>query len=341
MAGHSKWANIQHRKNAQDAKRGKVFTKIIREISVAARASGGDPAQNPRLRTAMDKAFGANMTRDVVERAIKKATGELEGVNYEEIRYEGYAPGGVAVIVDCLTDNHVRTVADVRHAFSKFGGNLGTDGSVAFMFRKLGVLSYPPGSDEDAITDAAIEAGADDIVTYPEDGAIDVLTDPDAFAEVRDAMVAAGAEPAQAEVTWRADNDVEVEGETAQQVVKLLRWLEDIDSEQTRAWIAAENELTFGYLGSIEVRDAIRERLLTYHHLRQDQESPKRLGKVLGEFHELGWVRPRGYASVSDLRTLGVTVGRGRPQVWESVPALARALQREHMKRAMEQYMMF
>ena len=232
MAGHSKWANIQHRKNAQDAKRGKIFTKLIREISVAARIGGGDTASNPRLRTAVDKALAANMTRDSVERAIKKATGELEGVNYEEIRYEGYAPGGVAVIVDCLTDNHVRTVADVRHAFSKFGGNLGTDGSVAFMFRKLGVLSYPPGSDEDAITEAAIEAGADDIVTYPEDGSIDVLTDPDAFAEVRDAMIAAGAEPAQAEVTWRADNDVSVDGETGQQVVKLLDWLEDLDDVQ-------------------------------------------------------------------------------------------------------------
>ena len=232
MAGHSKWANIQHRKNAQDAKRGKIFTKLIREISVAARLGGGDPASNPRLRTAMDKALAANMTRDSVERAVKKATGELEGVNYEEIRYEGYAPGGVAVIVDCLTDNHVRTVADVRHAFSKFGGNLGTDGSVAFMFRKLGVLSFAPGSDEDAITEAAIEAGADDIVTYPEDGSIDVLTDPDTFAEVRDAMVAAGVEPAQAEVTWRADNDVAVEGETGQQVVKLLDWLEDIDDVQ-------------------------------------------------------------------------------------------------------------
>src|SRR5690606_37619653 len=232
MAGHSKWANIQHRKNAQDAKRGKIFTKLIREISVAARIGGGDTASNPRLRTAVDKALSANMTRDAVERAIKEATGEVEGEHYEELRYAGYAPGGVAVIVDCLTDNKVRTVADVRHAFSKFGGNLGTDGSVAFMFRKLGVLSFPPGSDEDKVTEAAIEAGADDIVTYPEDGSIDVLTDPETFAEVRDAMVAAGVEPAQAEVTWRADNDVEVDGETGQQVVKLLDWLEDIDDVQ-------------------------------------------------------------------------------------------------------------
>ncbi|OHE84420.1 MAG: transcriptional regulator [Lysobacterales bacterium RIFOXYD1_FULL_69_11] len=232
MAGHSKWANIQHRKGAQDAKRGKMFTKIIREISVAARSGGGDPANNPRLRTALDKGLGANMSKDVLERAIKKATGELEGVNYEEIRYEGYAPGGVAVIVDCLTDNKVRTVADVRHAFGKFGGNLGTDGSVAFMFNKAGVLSFAPGADEDAVTEAAIEAGADDVVVYPDDGAIDVLTSPDAFDAVKAAMLAAGLEPAQAEVTWRADNDIAVSGETAQQVVKLLDWLEDLDDVQ-------------------------------------------------------------------------------------------------------------
>ena len=232
MAGHSKWANIQHRKGAQDAKRGKMFTKIIREISVAARSGGGDPANNPRLRTALDKGLGANMSKDVLERAIKKATGELEGVNYEEIRYEGYAPGGVAVIVDCLTDNKVRTVADVRHAFGKFGGNLGTDGSVAFMFNKTGVLSFAPGADEDAVTEAAIEAGADDVVVYPDDGAIDVLTSPDAFDAVKDAMRAAGLEPAQAEVTWRADNDIAVSGDTAQQVVKLLDWLEDLDDVQ-------------------------------------------------------------------------------------------------------------
>jgi YebC/PmpR family DNA-binding regulatory protein len=232
MAGHSKWANIQHRKGAQDARRGKMFTKLIREISVAARSGGGDPDANPRLRTAIDKALGANMTKDVIERAIKKATGELEGVNYEEVRYEGYAPGGVAVIVDCLTDNKVRTVADVRHAFGKFGGNLGTDGSVAFMFRKLGVLSYAPGADEDGITTAAIEAGAEDVVVYPEDGSIDVLTAPDAFAGVRDAMSAAGFAPDQGEVTWRAGNEVAVEGQTAQQVAKLLDWLDDIDDVQ-------------------------------------------------------------------------------------------------------------
>lgn len=224
--------SIEARKNAVDAQRGKIFTKIIREISVAARASGGDPGGNPRLRSAIDKGLSVNMSKDVIERAIKKATGELEGVVYEEIRYEGYAPGGVAVIVDCLTDNKVRTVADVRHAFGKFGGNLGTDGSVAFMFNKVGVLSYGAGANEDAITEAAIEAGADDVVVYPEDGAIDVITAPDVFNDVKDAMVTAGLAPELAEVTMRADNDIAVEGETAQQVVKLLRWLEDIDDVQ-------------------------------------------------------------------------------------------------------------
>ena len=223
--------SIEARKNAVDAQRGKIFTKVIREISVAARAGGGDPSANPRLRSAIDKGLAANMTKDVIERAIKKATGELEGVTYEEIRYEGYAPGGIAVIVDCLTDNKVRTVADVRHAFGKFGGNMGTEGSVAFMFRKLGVLSYDAGADEDAITEAAIEAGADDVAVY-DDGAIDVLTAPEAFVDVKAAMEAAGLAPGFAEVTMRADNDIAVEGEAAQQVAKLLRWLEDMDDVQ-------------------------------------------------------------------------------------------------------------
>jgi len=223
--------SIEARKNAADAQRGKIFTKIIREIGVAARAGGGDPGGNPRLRAAIDKGLSVNMTKDVIERAIKKATGELEGVEYEEIRYEGYAPGGVAVIVDCLTDNRVRTVADVRHAFGKFGGNLGTEGSVAFMFRKLGVLSYGAGADEEKITDAAIEGGADDVAVY-DDGAIDVITSPESFAEVKQAMEAAGLVPDLAEVTMRADNDIAAEGETAQQVVKLLRWLEDMDDVQ-------------------------------------------------------------------------------------------------------------
>ena len=223
--------SIEGRKNAVDAKRGKIFTKVIREISVAARAGGGDPSGNPRLRAAVDKALAVNMSKDVIERAIKKATGELEGVEYEEIRYEGYAPGGVAVIVDCLTDNRVRTVADVRHAFSKNGGNMGTDGSVAFMFRRLGVLSYE-GGDEDRVTEAAIEAGADDVVVYPEDGAIDVVTAPENFEAVKQAMVAAGLAPGYAEVTFRADNDIAVSGETAQQVKKMLAMLEDLDDVQ-------------------------------------------------------------------------------------------------------------
>jgi YebC/PmpR family DNA-binding regulatory protein len=232
MAGHSKWANIQHRKNAQDAKRGKVFTKLIREITVAARTGGGDATSNPRLRLAMDKALTANMTRDSIERAIKKATGELEGVTYEELRYEGYAPGGVAVIVECVSDNRQRTVADVRHAFSKFGGNLGTDGSVAYLFRKVGVLSFAPGAAEGRIMDAAIEAGADDVVVHPDDASIEVLAAPEAFETVKQAMVSAGLNPDAAEVTLRADTSIGVEGETAQSVARLLEWLDDLDDVQ-------------------------------------------------------------------------------------------------------------
>ncbi len=222
--------SIEARKNAVDAQRGRIFTKIIREISVAARTGGGDPAGNPRLRSAIDKGLSVNMSKDVIERAIKKATGELEGVEYEEIRYEGYAPGGVAVIVDCLTDNRVRTVAEVRHAFGKHGGNMGAEGSVAFMFKKLGVLSYE-GANEDAITEAAIEAGADDVAVY-DDGAIDVLTSPEAYAEVKAAMEAAGLAPDLAEVTYLADNDIAVEGETAEQVRKMLDRLEELDDVQ-------------------------------------------------------------------------------------------------------------
>ena len=232
MAGHSKWANIQHRKNAQDAKRGKMFTKIIREITVAARTGGGDPASNPRLRLAIDKGLAANMNKDNIERAIKKATGELEGVTYEEIRYEGYAPGGVAVIVDTMTDNRQRTVAEVRHAFGKFGGNLGTDGSVGFMFKRLGVASFAPGADEDRVTEIAIAAGADDVVTYPEDGSIDVLAAPENFDAVLAAFEAAGLKPDESEVTLRADNDIAVTGETATSVAKMLDWLEDLDDVQ-------------------------------------------------------------------------------------------------------------
>ncbi|MBN8726591.1 MAG: YebC/PmpR family DNA-binding transcriptional regulator [Xanthomonadales bacterium] len=231
MAGHSKWANIQHRKNAQDAKRGKIFTKLIREIGIAARASGGDPASNPRLRLAMDKALTANMTRDSIERAIKKATGELEGVNYEEVRYEGYAPGGVAVIVECTTDNRQRTVADVRHAFTKFGGALGTDGSVAYLFKRLGVVTFAPGVDEDRILEVALEAGADDIRGF-EDGSVEVICAPEAFEAVRLALESAGFVAAVAEVTQRADTEVALEGEAAQTVARLLDWLEDLDDVQ-------------------------------------------------------------------------------------------------------------
>ncbi len=232
MAGHSKWANIQHRKNAQDAKRGKIFTKLIREIGIAARAGGADPAANPRLRLAVDRALSANMTKDAIERAIKKATGGLDDVTYEELRYEGYAPGGVAVIVDCTTDNRNRTVSDVRHAFTKFGGNLGTDGSVAFLFRKLGMISFAPGADETRVLEIALEAGAEDVLTDPDDGSIEVLTAPDAFEPVRDALSAADLAPADAELTLRADTAVAVEGEAAAAVVKLIDWLEDLDDVQ-------------------------------------------------------------------------------------------------------------
>ena len=224
--------SIEGRKNAEDARRGKIFTKIIREISVAARI-GGDPAINSRLRAAIDKGLAANMSKDVIERAIKKATGELEGVAYEEIRYEGYAPGGVAVIVDTMTDNRNRTVAEVRNVFSRCGGSLGTDGSVAFLFHKFGVLDFAPGADEDRITEVAIEAGADDVVAYPHDGSIEVLTAPDAFEPVKIAMIAAGLVPEQAEVALRADNDVAVAGDAAKAVVKLLNMLEDLDDVQT------------------------------------------------------------------------------------------------------------
>ncbi|MBE9549624.1 MAG: YebC/PmpR family DNA-binding transcriptional regulator [Proteobacteria bacterium] len=231
MAGHSKWANIQHRKKAQDQKRGKVFTRCIREISVAAREAGGDPDSNPRLRLAIDKAFAANMPKDTVERAIQKATGTLEGVVYEELIYEGYAPGGVAVLVECLTDNRNRTVAEVRHAFTKYGGNLGTDGSVAYLFSKIGVLNYPPGADEDSIMEAALEAGADDVVTA-DDGSVEVITDPASFTAVVAAMKEAGQEADNAEVIMRASLEVEMDVDTGAKVLKFLDALEDLDDTQ-------------------------------------------------------------------------------------------------------------
>jgi YebC/PmpR family DNA-binding regulatory protein len=231
MAGHSKWANIQHRKNAQDAKRGKLFTRLIREITIAARMGGADINANSRLRLAVDKALIANMSKDTVDRAIKRGAGELDGVNYEEIRYEGYGPGGVAVMVDCLTDNRNRTVAEVRHAFNKCGGNLGTSGSVAFQFAETGVLSYPSGCDEEKIMEAALEAGADDVVTN-DDGSMDVLTSPATFHEIKTALLAAGLEPEQAEVTMRANSNSSLGLEDAQKMVKLLDMLEDLDDTQ-------------------------------------------------------------------------------------------------------------
>ena len=231
MAGHSKWANIQHRKGAQDAKRGKLFTKLIREITVAARVGDPDPASNPRLRLAVDKALAGNMTKDTIERAIKRGSGAQEGENYEEVRYEGYGPGGVAVMVDCVTDNRNRTVAEVRHAFSKAGGNLGTDGSVAYQFAKTGVLSYPSGSDEDRIMEAALEAGAEDVLEN-EDGSVDVLTEPDRFVDVKEAMVGAELEPEQAEVTMRASNTLSLELDDAEKMIRLLDRLEDLDDVQ-------------------------------------------------------------------------------------------------------------
>lgn len=231
MAGHSKWANIQHRKGKVDAKRGKVFTRINRELSVAAREGGSDPDANPRLRLAVLKANAVNMPKDTIERTIKKAAGELEGVSYEEIRYEGYAQGGVAVMVECLTDNRNRTVAEVRHAFSKHGGNLGTDGSVGYLFSKLGVLSYAPGVSEDKVMLAALEAGADDIVTA-DDGSIEVLTSPEAYAEVVEKMTAAGLEPEESEITMRASLEVELDVEIGRKVVAFLDLLEDLDDTQ-------------------------------------------------------------------------------------------------------------
>jgi YebC/PmpR family DNA-binding regulatory protein len=223
--------SIAGRKNAQDAKRGQVFTKLVREIMVAARIGGGDVNGNARLRSAVDKAIAASMPKDNIDRAIKKATGELEGVTYEELHFEGYAPGGIAVLVECLTDNRQRTISDVRHAFAKFGGNLGTDGSVAYLFNKIGVLSYAGGADEEKITDAAIEAGAEDVVVNA-DTSIAVLTDADSFESVREAMQAAGLKPENAEITLRADNMVAVSGEHAEQVTHLLEWLEELDDVQ-------------------------------------------------------------------------------------------------------------
>lgn len=230
MAGHSKWANIQHRKKAQDNKRGKLFTRLIREITVASRMGGSDMAANPRLRLAVDKALGGNMPKDTIDRAVKKGAGELDDVQYEEITYEGYGHGGVAIMVETMTDNRNRTVAEVRHAFTKFGGNMGTDGSVSYMFNTMGVLSYSEG-DEDVLMEAALEAGAEDVVTS-DDGSIEVITTAATFVDVKDAMVAAGHEPELAEVTKRAENEIAVEVEQAVKLLKLLDIIEELDDVQ-------------------------------------------------------------------------------------------------------------
>jgi YebC/PmpR family DNA-binding regulatory protein len=231
MAGHSKWANIRFKKGAQDAKRGKVFTKLIREITIAARAGGADPGANPRLRLAIQKAKAQSMPKDNIDRALKKGAGELEGVHYEEVRYEGYGPGGVAVLVDCLTDNRHRTAGEVRHAFSKHGGNLGADGSVSYLFSKAGLAMYPAGSDEDKIMDAAIESGASDVIVG-DDGSIEIVFEPEDFEAVTEAMTARGLAPEHAEVTMRAAMRVPVDSGTAETLVQLLEGLDDLDDVQ-------------------------------------------------------------------------------------------------------------
>lgn len=231
MAGHSKWANIKHRKAGQDAKRGKIFTKMIREISVAAKAGGGDPAANPALRTAIDKALGANMKRDTIDNTIKKATGAQDGDNYEEVRYEGYGPGGTAIMVECLTDNRNRTVAEVRHAFSKAGGNLGTDGSVAYLFNKVGIISYPNTVDEDEIMEAALEAGGEDVITN-DDGSIDVITTPEDYLDVKNALIEAGFTPESSEVTMQATTNTVLDADGAEKMLRLIDRLEDLDDVQ-------------------------------------------------------------------------------------------------------------
>jgi len=242
MAGHSKWANIKHRKAAQDAKRGKVFTKVIRELVVAAKAGGPNPEDNPRLRAAVDKALGSNMKRDTVDKAIARGAGAGEGDNYDEITYEGYATGGVAVLVECMTDNRNRTVGDVRHGFSKRGGNLGTDGSVAYLFRRIGQLSYDPGVDQDRLMDAALEAGAEDLNSH-EDGCVDIEASWEEFLNVKEALIAGGFVPAHAELTMVADTTVPLDKDGAEKLLGLIDALEDLDDVQhvyTNAEISSE-----------------------------------------------------------------------------------------------------
>jgi YebC/PmpR family DNA-binding regulatory protein len=231
MAGHSKWANIQHRKGKQDSKRGKIFTRLIKEITVAARMGDSDPAGNPRLRLAVEKAYAQNMPKDNVERAIKRGSGELEGVNYTEIRYEGYGINGAAVIVDCMTDNKTRTVADVRHAFSKFGGNLGTDGSVAFLFQHCGQMFFAPGTDEDALMEVALDAGAEDVLSH-DDGSFEVITGPHDFIDIKQRLESAGFKPEMAEVVMKPSTEVSFAGDDAVKMQKLLDALEDLDDVQ-------------------------------------------------------------------------------------------------------------
>ena len=231
MAGHSKWANIRFRKGAQDVKRGKLFTKLIREITVATREAGGDPDANPRLRAAIDKAKSQSMPKDNIDRAVKRGSGDMDGVVYEEVRYEGYGPGGAAVMVDCLTDNRNRTVAEVRHAFSKSGGNLGADGSVAYLFEKIGFLSYPKGMDEESLMEAAIEAGAEDVLSH-DDGSMEVVSTPEDFESVRDTMVSVGLEPERAEVTMRASTQAQLEVKQAESMLRLLDILDELDDVQ-------------------------------------------------------------------------------------------------------------
>ncbi len=231
MAGHSKWANIKHKKAANDKKRGKLWSKLIREVTVAAKEGGGDINANPRLRLAVDKARGANMPNDTVERAIKRGAGGEDDTNYDEIRYEGYGPGGIAIIVDCMTDNRNRTASEVRHAFTKHGGNLGTDGSVAYMFNKKGIISYGPGADEDTIMEAALEAGAEDVVGNDDDS-VDVYTLPETFSDVLEAMRNANLEPDNAEVTFEADTNAPVDKDGAETLLRLVDFLEDLDDVQ-------------------------------------------------------------------------------------------------------------
>ncbi|MCB1830064.1 MAG: YebC/PmpR family DNA-binding transcriptional regulator [Gammaproteobacteria bacterium] len=231
MAGHSKWANIKHKKAATDKKRAKVWTKLIREVTVAAREGGGDAGANPRLRLALDKANAANMPKETIKRAIERGAGGADGENYDEIRYEGYGPGGTAVIVDCMTDNRNRTASEVRHAFSKHGGNLGTDGSVAYLFSKQGILSFGPGADEEAIMEAALEAGAEDVITN-DDQSVDVVTAPEAFEEVKNAIIKAGLSPDNAEVTYSASTSAELDRETAEKLLRMVETLEDLDDVQ-------------------------------------------------------------------------------------------------------------